>query len=67
MYCSAVTTAKARVLAQAFAGPGLVRTGPYSVMDWRLEYNFEVSPSNTLNVYFEPYLPHGEVTCSACG
>jgi hypothetical protein len=38
-------------------------------MGQRLEYRFGApgSDEQTAEIYFEPYLPHGEVLCSVCG
>jgi hypothetical protein len=72
-YCSDATTEEARAIAAALddgaaeqGGPGDDR-GPARA--FRLEYSFEVpdSTGETAQIFFEPYLPHGETTCSPCG
>ena len=71
-YCSDLTTEEARALAKALddGGPhngfGDER-GPATTS--RLEYRFEApGPTRgTIEIFFEPYLPHGEYTCSPCG
>ena len=72
-YCSDATTEEARALAVALergsvqGGSGDDR-GPARA--FRLEYVFDVPGTTTaeqVSVFFEPYLPHGEWTCSPCG
>ena len=64
-HCSDVTNEEAHLLAQAFDDAGFERVTPGS----RLGYRFETPGSNEMNaqIGFEPYLPHGEIFCSACG
>jgi hypothetical protein len=64
-HCSDVTNEEAHMLAQVFDDAGFEPFMPGS----RLGYRFETPGSNEKNaqIYFEPYLPHGEVTCSVCG
>jgi hypothetical protein len=64
-HCSEVTTEDARALAEALDDAGLERFMP----NVRLAYRFEApGPSEAAgHIYFEPYLPHGEFICSACG
>jgi hypothetical protein len=64
-HCSDVTNEEAHMLAQVFDDAGFEPFMPAS----RLGYRFETPGSNEKNaqIYFEPYLPHGEVTCSVCG
>jgi hypothetical protein len=71
-YCSDLTTEEARALAKALddGGPqnGLGdERGP--ARTYRLEYRFEApGPTReTIEIFFEPYLPHGEWICSPCG
>ena len=66
------TTEDARALAQALDQVGLEQSHTQNA--WGLEYHFDppvpIAPGpieNTISVWFEPYLPHGEVTCSGCG
>jgi hypothetical protein len=64
--CFAVTTNEARSLAKALdgAGPATKRAGSAI----RLHYTFD-APGQSRQVWigFDPFLPHGEVTCSGCG
>jgi hypothetical protein len=64
-HCSDVTTDEARVLAEAFDDAGFEAHTPAL----RLAYRFEARrPSGEMaQIYFEPYLPHGDFTCSTCG
>jgi hypothetical protein len=64
--CFAVTTNEARALAKALdgAGPATARKGGAI----NLNYKFDApGPSRQVWISFGPFLPHGEVTCSACG
>ena len=64
--CFAVTTNEARSLAKALdgAGPATKRAGSAI----RLHYTFDApGPSRQVWIGFDPFLPHGEVTCSGCG
>jgi hypothetical protein len=64
--CFAVTTNEARSLAKALdgAGPAFARKGGAI----NLNYKFDApGPSRQVWITFDPFLPHGEVTCSACG
>jgi len=67
--CSSVTTEDARTIDKALAAAGLEREGGayslgYRVTDPALPDEGPVRP----HIWFEPYLPHGEVlTCPACG
>ena len=64
-YSSEVTTEEARALAAALDDAGVKRgQGAYA-----LAYSGKApGPSgNTFSITFEPILPHGESTCSACG
>ena len=64
--CFAVTTNEARSLAKALdgAGPATARKGGAI----RLHYTFDApGPSRQVWISFDPFLPHGEVTCSQCG
>ena len=63
-YCSDLTTDEARAVAVALDDAGLERRGAA-----RLNYEIEAPGSNPgqANVWFEPYLPHGEIICSVCG
>ncbi len=64
--CFDVTTEEARSLAKALdgAGPATARKGGAI----NLNYKFDApGPSRQVWIGFDPFLPHGEVTCSACG
>ena len=64
--CFAVTTNEARSLAKALAGagPATARKGGFI----NLHYTFDApGPSRQVWIAFDPFLPHGEVTCSQCG
>ena len=64
--CFAVTTNEARSLAKALdgAGPAAARKGGAI----NLNYKFDApGPSRQVWISFDPFLPHGEVTCSQCG
>lgn len=64
-YCSDMSTEDARAIAVALDDAGLQRQGAF-----RLNYRLEArgtGPETRAFIYFEPYLPHGEITCSACG
>jgi hypothetical protein len=64
-YCSDLTTDEARAIAVALDDAGLERGGDA----YRLHYRIEAPGSNPgeASVYFEPYLPHGEIVCTVCG
>ena len=63
-YCADMTTDEARAIAAGLDDAGVQRAG-----DARLHYRFEARSPNPggAHVWFEPYLPHGEITCSVCG
>ncbi len=64
--CTDLTTAEARALGDALNTAGLEQFRgqriDLSVLAYRLEISGRIGA-----VFFEPYLPHGEFTCSACG
>jgi hypothetical protein len=64
-YCSDMTTDEARAVAVALDDAGLERASGAN----RLHYRIEAPGSNPdeASVYFEPYLPHGEIVCTVCG
>jgi len=64
-YSSDVTTEEARALAKALDNAGVERFEPAKVLAYRLEAPGR--SGNTVTISFEPYLPHGETTCSPCG
>ena len=63
-YCADMTTDEARAVAVALDDAGFHEDGSS-----RLNYRIEAPGSNPgeAHVWFEPYLPHGEITCSVCG
>jgi hypothetical protein len=63
--CVDLPTDEARRLTETLDEAGVERWMP----KLRLAYRFEAATSGreTVHVYLEPYLPHGEITCSACG
>ncbi len=63
-YCADMTTDEARAIAVALDDAGLERAGAA-----RLNYRIEAAGSNPdeADVWFEPYLPHGEIICTVCG
>ncbi len=65
--CTDLTTAEARALGDALIAAGLEQFRDdqridLSVLAYRLEISGRIGA-----VFFEPYLPHGEFTCSPCG
>ena len=67
-YCSKLATEDAREVADALASSGFDEDPRFHrvVLAYRLAE--PVSKSlNPTSISFEPYFPHGEVTCSACG
>ena len=64
--CFAVTTNEARALAKALDGAGPATATKGGAI--RLHYTFDApGPSRQVEISFDPFLPHGEVTCSLCG
>jgi hypothetical protein len=63
-YCADMTTDEARAVALALDDAGLHEDGSS-----RLNYRIEAPGSNPgeAHVWFEPYLPHGEIMCTVCG
>jgi hypothetical protein len=63
-YCADMTTDEARAVAVALDDAGFHEDGSS-----RLNYRIEAPGSNPgeAHVWFEPYLPHGEITCQVCG
>jgi hypothetical protein len=62
--CSKLTTQEAREVASALSGFEKGMRGARLVY-WLREG--EHSPAITPMLFFEPYFPHGQITCSACG
>ena len=62
--CFAVTTNEARSLAKVLDGAGPAKKGGA----FGLNYTFDApGPRRQVWITFDPYLPHGETTCSRCG
>jgi hypothetical protein len=63
-YCSKLTTEDAREVAEALSG-----RDPDPGHGARLAYRLAEGAHwwETTTIWFEPYFPHGQVTCSACG
>jgi hypothetical protein len=64
-YCSKLTTEEAREVADPLSGLAPEPNFHGVVLAYRL-----AEPVNNLNptsIWFEPYFPHGQVTCSSCG
>jgi hypothetical protein len=64
-YCSKLTTEEAREVAEAFSGRDPDPRFHGVVLAHRLADG--VHDWETTSIWFEPYFPHGQVTCSACG
>jgi hypothetical protein len=64
-YCASVTSEEARTLDKALDDAGLEG----GTTDKVVRYVFRVPGPirEPAEIFFEPYLPHGEVTCSVCG
>jgi hypothetical protein len=63
-HCSDLTTEEARALREALDAAGLQQFK--GAERYGLTYRLEV-PGSLQVIAFEPYLPHGEFTCSPCG
>jgi hypothetical protein len=63
-YCSDMATDEARAVAVALDDAGIQRHSAA-----RLHYRIEAPGSDPgeVNVWFEPYLPNGEIVCTVCG
>jgi hypothetical protein len=63
-YCSNLTTEEARAVTAALEDARIERSG-----GGRLHYKIEAPGSDPgeVNVWLEPYLPHGEIVCTVCG
>ena len=72
-YCSDLTTEEARTLAKALEDAGPTEKadpdGSFRTDSFRLDYTFDAPAQGQrgVSIYFEPYLPHGEIICSPCG
>jgi hypothetical protein len=65
-YCSKLTTEEARVVAEGLSG---LDPDPGFEGHVRLAYRLAEGAHwwEGTSLWFEPYFPHGQVTCSACG
>jgi hypothetical protein len=63
-YCSELTTDDARAIAVGLDNAGFHESGAS-----RLHYRLEAPGSDPggPGVWFEPYLPHGDIVCTVCG
>ena len=64
-YCSKLTTEEAREVAEALSGLAQDQDFHGVVLAYRVAE--AVNNLNPTSIWFEPYFPHGQVTCSACG
>jgi len=64
--CTDLTTEEARTLREALDAAGLEQFECMRVAPYVLTYRLKI-PEPIRVIQFEPYLPHGEITCSACG
>lgn len=62
-HCSDLTTEEARALREALNAAGVEQFK--AVASYGLTYRLEI-PGSLQVIAFEPYLPHGEFTCSPC-
>jgi hypothetical protein len=66
--CVDMTTEEARSFAATLDAAGIDRV---TYLRLRLEYDLSSLTLSTIfrraRVFFEPYVPHGEITCSSCG
>jgi hypothetical protein len=64
-YCTKLTTEEAREVAEPFSGLDQDPRFHGVVVGYRLAE--PVANLDPTSIWFEPYFPHGQVTCSACG
>lgn len=64
-HCTDLTTEEARALGEALDAAGLEQFDGERIAPYVLTYRLKIPGIRVIQ--FEPYLPHGEVTCSACG
>jgi hypothetical protein len=60
-HCSDVTNEEAHMLAQVFDDAG------FEPFRWGYRFATPGQSEKNAQIYVEPYLPHGDVFCSACG
>jgi len=61
-YCAKLTTEEARKVAEALSGLDPV---PAAILAYQL--TGRPWPEGGTEILFEPYFPHGQITCSVCG
>ena len=68
-YCSRLTTEEAREVAEGLSGLEPETAGQGKIALARLQYQLAEGTRwwEGTEIWFEPYLPHGQVTCSVCG
>jgi hypothetical protein len=64
--CTDLTTEEARALREALTTAGLEQFEGIRIAPYALTYRLKI-PGPIRAILFEPYLPHGEIPCSACG
>jgi hypothetical protein len=64
-YCAKLTTEEARAVAEPFSGLDPDPRFHGVVLGYRLAE--PVANLDPASIWFEPYFPHGQITCSACG
>ena len=67
-YCAKLTTEEAREVAEPFSGRDHDPQFSEVILGYRLAT--PADPTNldaTSSIWFEPYFPHGQITCSSCG
>jgi hypothetical protein len=64
-YCSKLATEEAREVAEALSGLDQDPRFHSVVLAYRVAE--AVNNLNPTSIWFEPYFPHGQTTCSACG
>jgi hypothetical protein len=68
-YCSRLTTEEAREVAEGLSGLEPETAGQGKIPLSRLQYQLAIGSQwwERSEIWFEPFLPHGQVTCSVCG
>ncbi|MGH3084960.1 MAG: hypothetical protein ACRDNP_13090, partial [Gaiellaceae bacterium] len=64
-YCADAKAEDARTLAETLDDSGPSKRGGALRLNWRFEATG--ASRETAHIWFEPYLPHGDFTCSVCG
>jgi hypothetical protein len=65
-YCAKLTTEEAREVAEPFSGRDHDPRFSNVILGYRLAEPIAKTLDPT-SIWFEPYLPHGQITCSSCG